>query len=303
MENYRSWMFVPGHIGKMVDKALGTRADAVMLDLEDAVLPSSKPQAREVVAAALLRAPSGPARFVRINAIGQASAVSDLDAVVQPGLEGIVVPKVEAVEQIHEAERMLIERERRAGSTTPMRILAAIESATGLLRAPAIAAASKRVCGLMLGAEDLSKDIGLPIRREAEAYELLYARSALVMAAAAARVQAIDQVWTDIRDIEGLRRDALQARRLGFTGKSIIHPGQIDPVNDAFSPNAEDVEFARKVIDAFRDAEARGLGAVAFGGQLLDKPIVDRAHATLAMAQRLERQQSWVREGDRDGDR
>lgn len=287
MERYRSWMFVPGHNGKMVDKALGLPVDVIMLDIEDGVLPSSKPLARETIAAALGKPQHGPLRFVRINAIGHADAKADLEAVVQRGCDGIVAPKVEAVDDIRELESLLVELERRRKIPSPLWIVAAIESASGLLAAAEIARASSRICGLMLGAEDLSRDIGLPIRREAEAHELLYARSALVMAATAARVQSIDQVWPDIKDLEGLRRDATQARRLGFSGKSLIHPAQIEPINAAFSPTLEDPEFARAVVEAFRDAESRGLGSVAFGGQLLDKPIVERARSTLAMGEKL----------------
>lgn len=288
MDRYRSWMFVPGHNGKMVDKALGLPVDVIMLDIEDGVLPASKPLARETIAAALGKPRHGPLRFVRINAIGHVDAKADLEAVVQHGCDGIVAPKVEAVDDIRELESLMVELERRRAISSPLRIVAAIESAAGLLGAPAIAKASPRLCGLMLGAEDLSRDIGLPIRREAEAHELLYARSALVMAATAARVQSIDQVWPDIKDIDGLRRDSMQARRLGFSGKSVIHPAQIEPVNAAFSPTLEDLEFARAVVEAFRDAESRGLGSVAFGGQLLDKPIVARARSTLAMGEKLD---------------
>jgi citrate lyase subunit beta/citryl-CoA lyase len=280
-------MFVPGHNGKMVDKALGLPVDAIMLDIEDGVLPSSKPLARETIAAALAKPRQGPPRFVRINAIGHADAKADLEAVVQPGCDGIVAPKVEAVDDIRELESLMVEHERRRKMPSPLRIVVAIESAAGLLGAAAIARASSRVCGMMLGAEDLSRDIGLPTRREAEAHELLYARSALVMAATAARVQSIDQVWPDIKDIDGLRRDSMQARRLGFSGKSLIHPAQIEPINTAFSPTPEDLEFARAVVEAFRDAESRGLGSVAFGGQLLDKPIVERARSTIAMGVKL----------------
>jgi len=205
----------------------------------------------------------------------------------QPYCQAIIAPKVEAVDQIRELESLMAELERRRKISSPLRIVAAIESAIGLLGAADIARASSRICGLMLGAEDLSRDIGLPIRRDAEAHELLYARSAMVIAATAARVQSIDQVWPDIKDVDGLRRDSMQARRLGFSGKALIHPAQIEPVNEAFSPTPDDLQFAREVVEAFRDAESRGLGSVAFGGQLLDKPIVDRAHATIAMGDKL----------------
>jgi citrate lyase beta subunit len=287
MDQCRSWMFVPGHIGKMVDKALGLPVDALMLDIEDGVLPASKALARQTIAAALGRAAGGPRRFVRINAMDHPEVGADLDAVVRPGCEGLVVPKVESAQQVREVAARLDKLERTRGIAEPLQIVVAIESANSLLRAAEIALASPRICALILGAEDLAKDIGLPIRREAEAHELLYARSMLVVAAAAARVQSIDQVWPDIKDEAGLRRDALQARRLGFSGKSLIHPAQIAPLNEAFSPTADDLAFAAKVVAAFKDAESRGLGSVAFGGQLLDKPIVDRAHATLAMGARL----------------
>ncbi len=289
MERLRSWMFVPGHIEKMVHKSFGLPVDAIMFDIEDGVLPSSKPLARETIGNALNRAVGGPTRFVRINSIRHGDAKADLEAVVRPGLRGIVVPKVETADDIRRADGLLFEIELRRALSSQVGIVAGIESAVGLLNAPAIGLASERVCGLMLGAEDLSKDIGLPIRREAEAHELLYARSALVIAATAARVQSIDQVWPDIKDFEGLRRDSLQARRLGFSGKSLIHPSQIDPINDAFSPSAEDLEFARRVLDAFKEATERGLGSVAFGGQLLDKPIVERARATLEMGEQIAR--------------
>jgi len=158
-----------------------------------------------------------------------------------------------------------------------------IESARGLLEARAIAARSDRVVALLFGAEDFARDLGLPAKREAEAAELLYARSALVVAAVAARRGAVDGIWPDVTDRDGLRRDAVQARRLGFSGKSLIHPRQIDTVNDVFSPGAAEVSYARRVIDAFDAARRRGDGAVALDGKLLDEPIVERARRTLAL--------------------
>jgi len=139
------------------------------------------------------------------------------------------------------------------------------------------------VIALLFGAEDFARDLGLPAEREAEAAELLYARSAVVVAAVAARRQAIDGIWPDVTDGEGLRRDAVQARRLGFTGKSLIHPGQIEAVNEIFSPSAAEVSYARRVVDAFEAARTKGDGAVALDGKLLDQPIVERARRTLTL--------------------
>lgn len=283
MKSCRSWMFVPGHIDKMVRKALASQADGLMLDIEDGVLPAFKAQARTVIAAALADTPPrDQARFVRTNAISLPDFKADIDAIVGSNAAGLVLAKVESPAEIAEAVALIEKLEKERGVKTKLQLIPAIESAKGVLAAPAIAAASQRVVGLMLGAEDLARDIGLPARRTQEAHELVYARSALVFAATSARIQSIDQVWPDLGDTDGLTADAGQARRLGFTGKAIIHPSQIDPVNTAFSPSAADIEFAERVVAAFKDAEAKGLGAVAFGGQLLDKPIVDRARAVLA---------------------
>jgi citrate lyase subunit beta/citryl-CoA lyase len=284
MKICRSWMFVPGHIAKMLQKASVLATDAVMLDIEDGVLPAFKAQAREVIAQEVPKmAQTGQVRFVRVNAVHQDEFRRDLAAMAGLPIAGLVLPKVESREDVLRAVTALetVEQERRIES--PLALVAAIESARGVLGAAEIAAASPRIVALMLGAEDFARDIGLPAQRVAEAHELLYTRSALVLAATAARVQSIDQVWPNLADADGLRRDADQARRLGFTGKAIIHPSQVEPVNAAFSPSAADIDFARRVIAAFDEAEVRGLGAVAFGGQLLDKPIVDRARAVLNM--------------------
>lgn len=282
MKLCRSWMFVPGHIAKMVQKSSVVPTDGTMLDIEDGVLPAFKAQARQIIAQEVPKmAETGQTRFVRINAISQAEFKLDLDAMVGLNIAGVVLPKVESSGEVLEAAAGLETLERARGVNRQLRIVAAIESARGVIAANLIATASERVVGLMLGAEDLARDIGLPAQRVAEAHELIYARSALVMAATAARIQSIDQVWPNLSDVEGLYRDAVQARRLGFTGKAIIHPSQIEDVNAAFSPTSADIDFARRVIAAFDEAEEKGLGAVSFGGQLLDKPIVDRARAVL----------------------
>jgi len=292
----RSWMFVPGHRQKMIDKSFGlTGVDAVMLDIEDGVAPTEKDTARELIAASLdAVAQQGasartPARYVRINAVGHERMFSDLGAVVRPGLEGLVLPKVDSPDQVDTVEELLDHKEPDVGlGRGSIRLLVAIESPRGLFQAQAIAAASPRVIGLIFGAEDFGKELGLPLRREGEARDLLYARSAFVCAAAAANVQAVDGVWPDIQDAAGLKAFALQSRRLGFTGMSLIHPSQIDSINAAFSPSAEEVEYCQKVVAAFDEARARGEGSIAFGGQLIDLPIVERARRTLALAKSLQ---------------
>lgn len=290
MDQKRSWLFVPGQKQRMVDKALDLGVDVVMLDLEDGVPPEEKDQARDIIAKALgTRKPAGsPARFVRINAIGHQRMEADLASVVDPGLDGLVLPKVESADEIRMVDSVLRTSESRIGlQLGSVAVLIAIESPVGLMHAFDIASASSRVTGLMFGAEDFGRELGLPTVREKEAAELLYARSAMAIAAAAAHVQAVDGVWPDIQDEEGLRIDAQQARRLGYNAKSLIHPGQIELINNIFSPSADEIDYAHKVIAAFEDAMARGDGSIAFGGQLIDLPIVERARRTLELAAEL----------------
>jgi citrate lyase subunit beta/citryl-CoA lyase len=290
MELKRSWMFVPGHRQKMIDKAMGLNADVIMLDIEDGVAPNEKDTARKLIAEALGRErPSGsPDRFVRINAIGHARMEADLQEVLRPGLDGLVLPKVDTPEEVLKVESVVEKREAELKiDRGRVKLLIAIESPKGLLNAAAIAACSPRVVGLMFGAEDFGREVGLPARREGEAQEMLYARSAMVVAAASAHVQAVDGVWVDLKDTEGLWGFARQSRRLGFSGMSLIHPSQIDPINTVFSPTPEEIEYARQVVQAYEEAVARGDGSISFGGQLIDRPIVERARRTLEMAKIL----------------
>ena len=290
MELKRSWMFVPGHRQRMIDKALSLNTDAIMLDIEDGVAPSEKNTARKLIAEALgrERSPSSPTRFVRINAIGHERMDADLAAVLRPGLDGLVLPKVETTQAVLKVDSILKEREPRLKvEPGSIKLLIAVESPKGLLNAPALASCSARVVGLMFGAEDFGRELGLPTSREAEARDMIYARSALVVAAASAHVQAIDGVWVVLQDSEGLLGFARQSRRLGFTGMSLIHPSQIDPINRVFSPAPEEIEYAEQVVKAFEEAAARGDGSISFGGQLIDRPIVERARRTLWLAQTL----------------
>jgi len=283
----------------MVQRAFGlgefapTALDVAILDLEDGVPPDEKDRARAAIAS-VLALPStgdGPARYVRVNG-EPAARDADLAAVLRPGLDGIVIPKIDDPAEIVRLSRDLDEREEAAGITRgSIRFVASIESARGLLEAHAIAASTDRVVALLFGAEDFARDLGLPAERTGEAAELLYARSAVVVAAVAARRQAIDGIWPDVTDADGLRRDSLQARRLGFSGKSLIHPGQIETINEVFSPSVAEVSYARRVVAAFDEGQAKGDGAIALDGKLLDKPIVERARRTLALHDALSRKQ------------
>ena len=281
----RSLMFVPGHRQGMLDKALAlTTLDVALLDLEDGVPPAEKERARTLVAAALARTRERPRRFVRVNSIASDQFEADVTAVVRPGLEGLLLSKVESPEDVRRADARVAERERQGGLTAgAVSLIVAIESALGLLRALDLATASPRVTGLMFGGEDYANDLGLPADRQGEARDQVHARASVVVAAAAARVQSFDSIWPDINDTEGLRRDSVLARRLGFTGKTLIHPSQIDVINEALTPNESDVDRARRVVAAFEEAQRKGDGAIAFEGQMIDRPIVERARRVIAL--------------------
>jgi citrate lyase subunit beta/citryl-CoA lyase len=292
----RSLMFVPGHRERMVQRALGLgefgpiALDVAILDLEDGVPAASKDEARRLVAEVLDRVPHGsrtPARYVRIRSVLSDDGAADLDAIVRPGLDGIMAPKVRGPDEVEWLASELDAREREAKiAHGTLRIIPSIEGAAALLEAPRIARAADRVVGLAFGSEDFALDLGLPTKREGEAAELLYARSALVVAAVSAGKLAFDGIWPDIRDAAGLRVDSLRARRLGFSGKTLIHPGQIAVVNEVFSPTAAEVEEARRVVHVFDAALARGHGAAALDGQMLDAPVVDRARRVLRAHER-----------------
>lgn len=289
----RSLMFVPGHQGRMVERALGIgefRAgplDVALLDLEDGVPPASKGEARRLVADVLGRASqgAGPMRYVRIRRAISDDGAADLDAIVRPGLGGVMAPKVSRPEEVEWLASELDRREAEAKiAHGTVRIIPSIETAAALLEAPRIARAAERVIGLAFGSEDFALDLGLPTKREGEAAELLYARSAIVVAAVSAGRLAFDGIWPDIEDTAGLRADSLRARRLGFSGKTLIHPSQIPVVNETFSPTAAEIEEAQRVVRAYEDAIAAGKGAVALDGQMLDAPVVDRARRVLRAA-------------------
>lgn len=281
----RTLLYTPGHREAMVARVLGgglaVSPDVALLDLEDGVPATEKEAARRVIASALTGRRRTTLRFVRVGRSASDDLAADLAAVVRDGLDGVLVPKVARAEELEIMDELLAERERAASlARGSVRVLASIESAAGLLDAPRIARAP-RLTGLVFGSEDFASDLGLPTRREGEAAELLYARSAIVVAAAAAGVPAIDGIWADFRDAAGLREDALRGRRLGFSGRQCIHPDQIAIVNEVFAPTDEEIAHARRVVAAYDEGLARGLAAVALNGEMLDPPIVARARRVL----------------------
>ena len=284
MHIMRSWMFVPGHQGRMIDKAYELKLDVAMFDLEDGVPPAEKDTARTMMAGTLARPSDRMLRFVRIHPIGSKEIEKDLCAVMRPGLDGLTLTKVNCPGDVSQVSAILDEREEGAGlQRGTVRLLATIESARGLIQAPAIAASTPRLVGLMFGAEDFAMDLGLFNVRQGEAGDFLYARSALVVAAASERLQAIDRVYLDIRNLAGLEEDTRLARDLGFTGKALIHPAQIEVVERVFHPTDAEIAHAQRVVAAFEAAEAAGAGAVAVDGQMVDLPVVERARRVLQL--------------------
>lgn len=283
----RSWMFVPGDKERYLMKAAVSSVDCVFLDLEDGVLPGSKHRARELVAN-VLRAECQPQRYVRLNGNTTQWYQDDLIAVVPGAPDGVCLPKCEDAAAVLELAANLAVLERAASlEVGATRIVAAIETPGALLKAAEIARAHPRVVGLMLGAEDLALELRFATEREGEAAELVFARSMVVYAAAAAQVESIDGVFPDLQDLEGLERDALKARRMGFTAKSTFNPRQVDVINRVFAASGDEIAYAQNVVKAFEVAEAAGDASTAVDGKLVDRPIVMRAYRLLERAAAL----------------
>ena len=287
----RSWLYVPAHKERMISRSLELPTDVVIYDYEDAVPPAEKVRARSVLAEALPAIPpeGSPRRYIRVNHPRHVDLFTgDLQAALALHVEGIIVPKVEGPQQVLAVSEALSEAEQAAGipvGSTRMGLL--IESPLGVVNAYAICAADPRVVAVQFGGEDFSREMGLPLVRTAEAKELIYQRSAVATACSAAGVQAIDVIWTALDDLDGLVEESAQARRLGFTSKAAIHPSQIDPINAAFSPTAEEIAYAREVIAALAEAVAEGTGVLNYHGVFLEEPVIARARRMIEIAERF----------------
>lgn len=285
MIKHRSLLFVPGSRAEMLEKAGRFPADVLCLDLEESVLPAEKARARELVATAVLRLhEAGRAVQVRVNSIESGFTRDDLAAVVQPGLGSVLLAKAQSAQDVRDIDVLLREQELARGVRAgTIELVAAIESAQALLRCEAISHASTRLVALMLGAEDLTFDLG--VRRTREGRELDHPRAVIATCARAARLVALDTPWAAIEDIEGLAADAERAKAVGFAGKYIIHPTHLEPVHSVFTPTEEEVARARAVLAAWDEAVARGDGAVQLDGRMIDRPIVERARRVLMQAE------------------
>ncbi len=283
MPALRSLLFAPGNHARRVEKALSLPADGVILDLEDAVAISEKTVTRPIVVAAYGR-PRHGRLYVRVNAMSTDWCHGDLLAIVQPGLDGIILPKVEVADQLKAADWVLSSLERDRGLPVGrIDLIPIIETALGMSNIAAICRSGTRTRRIAFGAGDFTLDMGMVWSRS-EA-ELLPHRAACVMASRAARIEPpLDTVWADLRDAEGFVASSKHAAALGFQGKMLIHPDQIAGANAAFTPDEATVAQARRVIAAFEEAEARGLASIQLEGQFIDYPIVQRARRVVEQA-------------------
>ncbi len=283
----RSMLFVPGDRPERFAKAAASGADAVILDLEDAVTPGRRPQARREIASCLAGAGRGVPVWVRINPVDTDDALLDLAAIIDGRPDGILLPKARDGADVHRASHWLEAHEVRCGfARDSVKLLPLItESAGALLKAASFADLPARVAGLTWGAEDLAADLGAAGNKSPDgAYEFTYelARSMCLLAAAAAGVPAIDTIDTEFKDAAAIERRARASRRQGFAGKLAIHPAQVAPIHAAFSPSEDEVSWAERVLAAFRASP--GTGAVSFEGGMLDRPHLRQAERILAAA-------------------
>jgi citrate lyase subunit beta/citryl-CoA lyase len=284
----RSFLFTPANAARRIDKALTLDADAVILDLEDSVAPADKVPSRKAVLEAAAR-PRRPLLYVRVNAPSTVYCFRDVLETVHKGLDGVVVPKIESAADLHAIDWLLANLEREQGMAEgSLDLMPQVETAAGVQRVDRILQARslrpysapwrvKRIC---FGAGDYANDLALsPTLDEAELAE---ARARLVLASRAAGVEApIDSPWFHFKESDAFRRALERSRRGGFQGRCCVHPDQIGPVNEAYLPSAQEIESARRIVAAFREAEARGAAAIQVDGQMIDYPIVHRAQALL----------------------
>jgi citrate lyase subunit beta / citryl-CoA lyase len=283
----RSALFVPGNRLERVDKALATEADAVIIDLEDAVPSSQKDQARSDVAQKLANT-SGHKIIVRVNGLDTPEFARDLKAVADSNLSGLMVPKIEGPGEVALINEALLKAEAAAGLQAGIvPVIALVETAKGVENISQIAAGQTepaRLYTVAFGAADYSLDLGIELTMSGD--ELFYARSRLPIACRAHDLAPpIDTPFMiDLKDIPALKADTVRAKQLGFMGKLCIHPNQIEPVNAIFSPGPNEIAHAEKIIQAYEESEAKGLGAIQVDGKFVDLPVVERARRTLRLA-------------------
>ena len=284
MKLRRSMLFVPGSNAAMISNSFIYKPDAIMFDLEDSVALKEKDTARMLVAHALKHPLYQEIEtMVRVNPLESEFGLTDLNAVVRAGVDVVRMPKTDTAQDVIDMDNAITEIEKACGrELRSTKLLAAIESPLGITQANQIAAASDRLIGIALGAEDYVRN--LKTERSPEGIELLFARCSILQAARAAGIQAFDTVYCNANDEEGFVAVASLIKQLGFDGKSLINPRQIEMLHNLFAPSQKDVDHANKVIEAAREAKAQGLGVVSLNGKMIDAPIIERAKLVLQRA-------------------
>lgn len=280
----RSRLYLPGNEPKFFINAGLHKPDGIILDLEDSVAPAEK-DAAQILARNALRAVNfyGCERMVRINQLPR--GLEDLKYVIPHNVHVILLPKAESAKHIQDVEKEIIRLKIENNISEDVFIMPIIESALGVIKAFEIASSSKLVCALAIGLEDYTADLGT--QRTNEGKESFFARCMVVNAAKAAGIQAIDTVFSDVNDMEGLKESVLEAKSLGFEGKGCIHPRQVNIVHEAFAPTIQEIDKAEKIVDAYNAGIANGSGVVALGNKMIDAPVVKRAFNTLKLKEKL----------------
>ena len=279
-----SRLYLPGNTpGMMINAGLHS-PDGIILDLEDSVAPEKKTEARFLIRNALRQLNFyGAERMVRINQ--GATGLIDLEFLIPHNVNLVLIPKCESPDYISNVEKKINEIKKKNNISYPVFLMPVIESALGVERTFEIAKSSENIVALAIGLEDLTADLG--VQRTQAGNESFYARTRIVNAAKALKIQAIDSVFSDVSDMEGLKASINYSRALGFEGMGCIHPRQIAVINEGFKPGADEIEKAKKIIIAFNEAKLKGLGVVAIGSKMIDQPVVMRAEKTIMLAVKL----------------
>ncbi|MBI1792557.1 MAG: CoA ester lyase [Chloroflexi bacterium] len=283
MHSRRALLYMPGDDWKKITKSITLGVDSICMDMEDGTAVNKKAEARAAIAKALQELDFGKSeKLARINSVGSGLEKEDIRAVLPYHPDGIVIPKLEELSQIQWASEIIEAAELSHGwPVNSIRVLVGIETAKGILNLKEIAS-HPRLDALIFGSEDYAASIGAT--RTKEANELIYARLATLNAAAAYGLQAVDLVTIEFKNAEFVREQALTGARLGFSGKQIIHPNQVEPVQSAFTPNDEEITHAKRIVETFEASQAKGAGAYALDGKMIDMPLVKNAQKVLERA-------------------
>ena len=283
MPSRRALLYMPGDNWKMITKSVTLGVDSICMDMEDGTAVSRKAEARATIAKALQELDFGVSeKLARINSVDSGWEKDDIDAVLPYHPDGIVIPKVESFEHVEWASQIIEAAELKYGwPINSICILIGVETAKGIMNLKEIAS-HPRLDAIIFGGEDFAASIGAT--RMKDAIELLYARQAVVVACATFDLQAIDIVTIDYKDIEALRIESEFGARLGFSGKQIIHPAQVEPVQTAFTPNDEAIAYAKRIVETFEASQKEGKGAYSLDGKMIDMPLLKNARKVLERA-------------------